>query len=636
MKTFKMVCILSISLLVTQIIEVRAQNPEECAPAPSLLEDLSGQSCSAAVKIQDDIDDEIIKEKKEFKDTLPRKVRKEFKEIEKTSEENIKNYELEITEKKESIEASNKIISEQRAKIAKTSDEEKIKLYQEKIAKKEASIQKAQAEIEKLQNLIIDEKKLIENIEDRSIELANRIKANDCKGLLHRVRIDTDIDVKLDVPKLNKVDPEKTYTSKEKKEMERTLGEFETSEEAQAFRQKLLLDNLHFTSCVVTPKEITITQDKPIITYANKVLDKVSGAGDSFVDNGKGLSTTSTKDLDESILGWKDILDTKKDNLGRSVERQITKVKIYTCASTYRNCSPLGKDERTPDQDSCQMIDLLRKYTVSDIMGALDFVPKGEKKLKESSKAAYFSSEFKQLNEEDKPFLKSVLSSKTFKDALKNVYTEADEAKNPELKLWIALSAMRAESMKNKIRADLKEKSGVDLTDDMFEIIPTGHPNDPFNNSKIDPSLSGTCGPLPQSKDSFYGQCLTKNSSACEQQKPQCNKLKKFYNQPDIMASREELLKIYVGSDYQTKSAEDQYSIHRYYQVEPEFIEKVTESSQEEVTKKRFIVSCKKMDFNCYKLDITPDINIDWNFNSPRPRVYMPKGVNGSTACPRF
>jgi hypothetical protein len=61
----------------------------------------------------------------------------------------------------------------------------------------------------------------------------------------------------------------------------------------------------------------------------------------------------------------------------------------------------------------------------------------------------------------------------------------------------MALSAMRVESMKEKIKAKMKQKSGLILSNEIFEIDPKGYPNDQFRNSKIDPALTGTCCPLP-------------------------------------------------------------------------------------------------------------------------------------------
>ena len=232
-----------------------------------------------------------------------------------------------------------------------------------------------------------------------------------------------------------------------------------------------------------------------------------------------------------------------------------------------------------------------------------------------------------------------MLGSKSFKNALDEVYKEADEQTNPELKLWIALSAMRAETMKAKIKADMKDKSGLVLSDEMFEIIPTGHTNDQFRNSQIDPALTGTCGPLPKSQDTYFGDCNkdAKDNDSCSPEKPWCNKLKKHYQQEDVIQARKELMETYVGKDYASKSSEEQYKIHRYYQIEPEFIEKVTETTTEEVVKKRYIVTCKKLSFSCDKIDITPDIKLDINLSfQPRTKVYTPKGKWGSTDCPSF
>lgn len=533
------------SLFLIQATFAQSEKPLCVQDKHHEIEKLSDVVCESCEHVSSEQTKQHLKDITEVKKTVPAKISGAFEDLKKESLAKIKSFE---------------------ERQSRSNDPKKIK---------------------ELEARIEQERRLVANISARTDEIADEIVKKDCKGFLKKAVISKGA-VKLPG----------SYSP--------VLGDFSTEEEAEALRSELLEKNPHFTSCQVNQisKEENASVQNTVSSL--KSLGKVSGASESFLDNGKGLGTTSTKSLNSDIKSWQELLHPKTDTdkLGRKVSRKMKKIRIYTCASTYRNCAP--SREKMATDDSCGALELLREHSDAQVLSALK---------SNSSLVA-------NLSEEDKRSLRSVLESPQYRQAKKAVYPEVtDEMKDPEKKLWIALSSLRGQTMMEKIKADL----GPDVSDDMFEIIPTGHPNDPFNNAKIDPALSGTCGPLPlEGTDSYYGGCL---GQKCSPERSLCTKLEKYYSDPEVKGMRERLLKEHLNPN---ASLDEQYKFHRYYQIEPEMEETLTETINSKSFPNRYQVTCSQLKFRCESIDMTPDIH--WGGKGETDRHKS----GDKTSCPIF
>lgn len=573
--------------LVSFFLSAFAQDESCGLNSDPTVNELAGQACRVSENALSDEPETIAsdRDKREFS----KKIQNSFDELKKESEADIEQYKAAIVKLEEQIK--NK---QDQIKSAPASEKQNLE-YQ--LGQLQTRLETKKRNLEKSQNIL-------DNLTQRFDAVADLVVKKGCKNLLQNVSITTGGKV------IKKGVNGQAGTP--------ILGEFTSEDAAEAFKVQLLSENPHYTNCHIKKTSASELVQIPQSHSMARTLDKIAGAGDSFIDNGKGLAATSVARLDDEINGangWKQKLLTTQDELGRKIERKLTKIKIYTCASTYRNCSPLMADKRTPEQDGCGNLDLLRAYSDEDILKALNG---NSGHIKEKSL----------LSAADTASLTSVLRSPHYKKALQQLGADQSTPDGREKRLWIALSSMRADNMANKIR----EEMGEYAKDAEFEIIPTGHPNDPFNNSKIDPALTGTCGPLPDTQDSYYGQCLSK---MCSLEKPLCNKLKTYYESPEVLAAREKMLKD-RGIDPAKASAQERYAAHRYYQIEPEMVETTKETKESKLQVERFQVSCGQLKLHCKKIDITPEFDLPrLGITSTQGSVINTKGSSGGS-CPAW
>lgn len=350
-----------------------------------------------------------------------------------------------------------------------------------------------------------------------------------------------------------------------KEDIERKTADFGTfeSKEVAASIVEQIEKRSDFGFCAINEREIL---KENIISKAPVEVLNFFGTQDFFEDNSASISKDSSSKL-------------KNELSDLSLEAPI-KVKIYTCSSMYKNCP----EDNSP---TCHSLSLMRKYTDESLL----------------------------LSDKTPGSLKEVLSSSDYKKRIIEM-KKSDFFQDPkEQRLWLALSMMRAISVKKEISTQFGNSSNLS-----FEMIPTGHPDDPFNNSKVDPALSGTCGPLPkQGQDSYYGN----DDDKCEAKSFLIDKMKEH-----DMALSNEYKDLY--SNYSEAKASS--SLHRYVKVEflASDIKKNKKGNLEKKKVMSYNVQCARMNNSCdqwkkeFKL---PSINL------PLIRIGSGKGNRGKTGC---
>jgi len=343
------------------------------------------------------------------------------------------------------------------------------------------------------------------------------------------------------------------------------MGTFASSEEAQSVVDQIE-SRADFGMCAINEN---VVDKKAIVPIAPVEVSSFFGAKKFFDDNSAKLSSKARSQLTNS-LG-----DSKMNSTPMTV-------KIYTCSSMYKNCSQSNEGE-------CLGLSMMRKYT--------------DESLIKSSKTPQA--------------LKDVLKDKDYIKR-KNEMEESDLYQDPkEQRLWLALSMMRAQSVKNEIQSQLGEKSKI-----KFELIPTGHPDDPFNNSKVDKALSGTCGPLPKTgTDSYYGN----DDDKCE--------AKSFLIEK--MERRDKAFRLSGKYDslYSTLAKDEAPStLHRYVKVEFVVSGAKTQPSENQVEEKTnsYSVICARLSNSCEQWK--KDFRLP-HFSLPLIRMGSGRGNWGGTGC---
>jgi uncharacterized protein YuzB (UPF0349 family) len=298
-----------------------------------------------------------------------------------------------------------------------------------------------------------------------------------------------------------------------------TAGSFKT--EAEAYQLLLALEKTDQIGLCNVHKEVEPAKN---VGYRGpQMMRGYFGSGKIFKDNSADLNKSQTAGLD--------------DMTAQLPKDQELKVKIYTCASMLRNCSQ-GADSG----GDCKIIDQMRGENDEDILKSIEKDQRDGKTLSEDQKT--LQKLFKEPG-----YQNALAEMKTSK-----FFTETD-SKVKEQRLWLALSTLRG----MKIRETLSAKDPK-LT---YELVPTGDPADPFNNSKIDPALSGTCGPLP-ANGGFYNP----TDSTCDMKKQVGDLVNKRYEDPYV---KERLAKARKKSASDSADgAADVYGMHRYASISVE------------------------------------------------------------------
>ncbi len=334
-----------------------------------------------------------------------------------------------------------------------------------------------------------------------------------------------------------------------------SMGVFESLEQAQVI-QKQIENRDDFSFCRISKTKTAKGAIGPAVPVK---IESLFGTDDFFADNSKEISPAAKDYLQSGVTAL-------------TSTTAPLKVKIFTCASMYRNCA-------SDNSPTCHSLSLMRKYSDSALLGS----------------------------SETPPELKAVLNHPDYIKSINSMKSSEYYKDTKEQRLWVALSMMRA----LEIESQFKEKMPKDRKVE-FEITPTGHPNDPFNNSKLDPALSGTCGPLPkENSDSYYGS----EDNSCEAKSFLIDMVKNRDN------TQNEKFKEYYEKtfpDDEVKLGERNYAAHRYAKIEIETVpenKKPTIANVEKVD--AWEVRCARMNNGCEK----------WSKGLPRiklPKVTLP------------
>jgi hypothetical protein len=540
-----------------------------------------------------------------------------------------------------------------------------------KIAKLELNKDKKTAELES-ENL--NKKRAIENIQNKGLEIAMKSVKRECKGAFKKAVFkegqmktvgsydSSDGDSYKWKETINGVKHDRSVNAKS------ALGVFDSSKQAQVFINGMYENDPNTVYCKIdAAKEKELIAVPKKLVYKNQNISKINQAGDAFPPNGMSLDTQNSaakQQYDDNAQKWNQELKPFTDNFGRKVERSLKEVKIYSCASMVTNCSKHKADTRDDKiQDSCEMIDFMREafmdpkfslskmrnlvngsnsYPGSSDEGWVSAFDKMKQQANKDGNGDKYDGMLKKLFAEKSPFLKSVKElgkqDDDYNEEVKaGLFTSSAglSSNTAEQLTFLALSSMRGISMAEEFKKSVGAGDDIKVT-----VIPTGHPNDPFNNGNLDPKLAGTCGPAP-SAGSFYGKC--NNPSSCTEYSKQCSEVNVHYNKPEIKAKLDQRFQdSYLGEKYKKNpnslSQSEKHNFHRYYQIEPIAEETVHDEVMKDVERERFIVSCRGIKFSCK--DTTPDFSTSsfglGKYGKSPKSGKTNTGNWGSTACPSF
>jgi hypothetical protein len=620
---------------------------------------LSRDTESTKSTINSDSDEKISNSNKKLDDYIKTKNR--------DTEEKVKQYPDKDKYYSDKRDEYIKIQQVKAENYQKTQNERRVS----KIAKLEANKDKKTASLES-ENL--NKKRAIINIQNKGLQIAMKSVKAECRGAFKKAVFkegqmktissynSNDGDSYKWKESINGVNYDRSVNAKN------ALGVFASAEQAQTFIDGMYKNDPNTVYCkidVAKEKELISVPKK--LVYKNQNISKINQAGDAFPPNGMSLDTQNSsaiKQYDDNAQKWNQELKPFTDDFGRKVERSLKEVKIYSCASMVTNCSKHKTDFRDNKvEDSCEMIDFMREafmdtkfsltkmknlvngsntYPGNSDKGWISAFDKMKEKANKDGNGDKYDSMLKKLFADKSPFVKSVKElgkqDESYNDEIKaGLFTSSASLSSnaAEQLTFLALSSMRGISMAEEFKKSVGAGDDVKVT-----VIPTGHPNDPFNNGKLDPRLAGTCGP-PPSTGSFYGKC--NKPSSCTEYSKQCSEVNTHYNTAKIKAKLDQRFQdSYLGEKYKkdpnSLSQSEKHNFHRYYQIEPIVEETVHDEMMKDVERKRFIVSCRGIKFSCK--DTAPDFSTS-SFGIGKYGKSPKRGKTGtahwgSTACPSF
>jgi len=348
------------------------------------------------------------------------------------------------------------------------------------------------------------------------------------------------------------------------------VGTYHSAEDAQTAKEQYE-SNPKYSLCQIgapnspdfdsAKKKTDTEKQEPTIVKLDKL--NIGGSGDVFKDNSSKLAG----DVDISEL--KDYLGVTVNDKGQRVKRELVKMNVYTCASMYRNCSPMSKN----GGDACPELNQQRKDNGgSDLGGKSLWLDLSEQR--NQSVRDQLTSELKNIPGADQY---------SFNDKDDGAKGYPDSAMSNYYKIGY-----------NKT----KESGNADL--------------------------AGTCGPLPKQPDSYWGKkCDQSNpkdpvrpvASQCKTTdrpvpiKTSCDKLEEYYGSDSTKKKMKDYLNS-VGTTDLNKSAD--YKAFRYYKVVPEVKETVLPYEDKDLKDKTtfdqkfstWTLSCKEIVYTCKGVEI--------------------------------